>query len=161
MHDEFGLRLILAEEAATQHTTLSRSPPTEEVPETSERQPRTKTLVFDQRDIIADEPFYLAPDGEGILLSGPGTVEIFSVMADSGNFNVTVETNQTRVVNDRWEDIEANAAEISNADAYERQDGTSVLTVGSFTFDEWVSFRLWPHESIEFERIRLELEREV
>lgn len=140
---DFGLDLILAEEARREETT-DDGPAGE------------NTFVYEEKDVTRSGSFYLTPEETGMSVPGPGTVDSFLAVADTDDFQVTIETGTTMLLDDDLATLKANSAELSHVAAYQRNDDAKeVLSVSEFEYRDRVSTFITTGASpVTFDRLR-------
>lgn len=147
--DDFALQLILAEENRRQAGSRGGETATS-VSERVEEQ----TYTYEDSDATYDTAFDIPPQYVQEDIDGPGTINQFSLFAQSPNFDVLIEVDGSEFVLDHFTDLQDRSTMMHKVNARER-DGGYFFSVEDIGYNDTAVFRVYPKEKILFSQVRL------
>lgn len=147
MHaDDFGLELIVAEEQARQEA------------QAEEDEAVRNPLVIDRQDFTTASSFSIKEPGRSFPLEGPGTLVDLLLIADSDQFDVSVEVDGHSIVTEAYTNLVDDSVELARIAAYQRTgDSNYVLNISDLDFRAKIDASITPNEQITFLRQRADL----
>ena len=144
---EFALDLIAAEERQRERVAEADDDEVAFIP--------SEIVVLDDTNVTTDESFHLEEPGTSMPFPGPGMLVSAFVIADSTDFNVTVELDGQTVIADSFANIQSISAELPRIDAY--TDGSDeVFSITEYEYQHEIDVVIEPQSQITFSRVRAE-----
>jgi hypothetical protein len=96
--------------------------------------------------------------GRGFPIEGSGQIDSIVVVAKSNTFNVTLETDGDKIVdNQSWSQLDVLSSDLAHIGAYQRTSGEYVVSLSDYPFNEIVDFSIRPTQQTTFDTIRVEV----
>lgn len=160
--DDFGLGLILAEEAR-------RGADGGETPAHRAEQ----SVVIERKDFLATAAFTVNDGQRSFPVSGVGTIESLLLITDTEDYSITVELDtdsdmagedeSSFLARESYADLRELSTELSSVAAYETDSGHYLLDIGPVNFLDNVRVMVYPDSKLRVYRQRAEIsiEREI
>lgn len=153
---DFGLELILAEEAQQQ-------------PDRGDPEPRhaDQSIVIERTNFTTPSPFVIQDGTRAFPIYGVGTVESLLLITEQNDYRITLdldtpsdlvgEDESAFIDNEHYTDLESISTELASVAAYQADSGNHVLDVGPIDFLDNVRAFVEPETDLTVQRQRAEV----